>query len=70
MTYTCDSSERRLALSHTESAFTTRMTVVDRRSGCESQIRSSDRSRISTLRTFPVTVMGNSSTTWTYRGIL
>jgi|GEM_PF-4249861 len=27
-------------------------------------------SRISTLRTFPVTVIGNSSTTWTYRGIL
>ena len=31
---------------------------------------SADRSRISILRTFPVTVIGNSSTTWTYRGIL
>ena len=29
-----------------------------------------DFSRISTLRTFPVTVIGNSSTMWTYRGIL
>ena len=27
-------------------------------------------SRISILRTFPVTVIGNSSTIWTYRGIL
>src|SRR5699024_524520 len=32
--------------------------------------RSMATERISTLRTFPVTVVGNSSTIWTYRGIL
>src|SRR5579859_2251304 len=31
---------------------------------------STERSRISTLRTLPVTVIGNSSTIWTYLGIL